>query len=695
MFSLPLSAGLALILVGLFIKSKWKHFAFWTALGLVGQAVSLQMIFAGHFTRFQQFRPLAELVNDYLFLLILFGFQAVLVGFGLSRHFSSIKTRIFETFTIWQILAISAFLILASSALAKDISLYLNSMFLSAVIQAVNLANIILIGLAIPDRAIDRLRQKLKNIFGSSDKSNGEKKIRLDKFALLAALWVFILAAILSYFVYRAHPHISDEAQYVYQANYMAAGQLTVTPPKVPEAFEVYMTSYREPRWFGIFPPGFPAVLAIGVKLGIPWLVNPFLGGLCILLAYIFFQEIYSLRFARIGVFLLCCSPWFVFMSMSFMSHILTLALALIASIFLLRAFKTQKILYTLGSGLAVGLLSLVRTLDALTIAVLLFIWALIKFPTWKTKISNAAALTLGTLATASIVLLYNQKITGDPKLMPLVFYYDNYMWKNASAIGFGPDRGFLMGEDAFHGHTPLESVINTAMNTFSVNIELFGWAIGSLFLAACFVIAGKPRKKDLWAIAAIAGFLFSFSLFWFNGGPDLGARYWFLIIIPLIALTVRGIEWLSQKLNEPEALNSKFSPRLMLVVVTLCLMSLVNYFPWRSFDKYHNYLEMRPDLPEMARKHNFGKSLVLIRGKFEQADYRSGWVYNPINFEGDVPLYAWDKNPEIRRKLLEAYPDRKIWIVEGPTLTKGAYRIIRGPVSADELLEELDRQPQ
>ena len=35
--------------------------------------------------------------------------------------------------------------------------------------------------------------------------------------------------------------------------------------------------------------------------------------------------------------------------------------------------------------------------------------------------------------------------------------------------------------------------------------------------------------------------------------------------------------------------------------------------------------------------------------------------------------------------RLLDAYPDRPVWILDGPSLTGGAYRIAAGPLSAAE----------
>src|SRR5574342_596852 len=46
-FCLPFSSGIALIILGWAVARRFKQFAIWFALALVGQAVALQMIEAG------------------------------------------------------------------------------------------------------------------------------------------------------------------------------------------------------------------------------------------------------------------------------------------------------------------------------------------------------------------------------------------------------------------------------------------------------------------------------------------------------------------------------------------------------------------------------------------------------------------------------------------------------------------------
>jgi len=348
---------------------------------------------------------------------------------------------------------------------------------------------------------------------------------------------------------------------------------------------------------------------------------------------------------------------------------------------------KNKKIIYAFGAGLAIGILSLIRPLDGVMVAFLLGVWTLFKTPTWKARFLNASALVAGTITTAALVFPYNQAVTGNALLSPLDAYYAKYFSPKVMALGFGAERGFHWGLDAFPGHSPLEAVINAALNTFLLNTELFGWGIGSILLAILFISTVKIQKKDFWALAVIAVIVGGYSLFWYHGGPDFGARYWFLCIIPLIALTVKGIEFLENKIREPNDTDSNFNPRVILAVAVLCAVSLIAYFPWRALDKYHGYLEMRPGIRELAQKNNFGRSLVLIRGE-EHPDYQSAWVYNPVNFEGNTPIYAWDKNAEIRARLLNAYADRPVWIIDGPTRTGDSFKIVQGPVDARKLIE-------
>jgi hypothetical protein len=89
----------------------------------------------------------------------------------------------------------------------------------------------------------------------------------------------------------------------------------------------------------------------------------------------------------------------------------------------------------------------------------------------------------------------------------------------------------------------------------------------------------------------------------------------------------------------------------------------------------------MRPDVQVLAGTEGFGRGLVLVRGR-RFPDYASAAAYNPPDPGADAPLYAWDRDPAARRAVVEAFPDRPVWVVEGPSLTGGGYRVIGGPLT-------------
>jgi hypothetical protein len=675
-FCLPLAIGIAVIVWGALIETEWKSFGAWFGLALVGQAASLQMIDAGRLIHFQHYRSIFELLRTDALALTLLILQIACVGVGISAYLGVIKEWILSRFASWQVALILILLSLSSAAVTPSFDTYTTSLAMGAIVQLVSIANVILLAWSVPSDKLSDLGKRIDRFLNGN---KNERKIRLDRFSLIAALWVVLVTSFLSYFVYQAHPHVPDETQYIFQANYMAAGQLSVKAPAVPEAFAMYMVPAREARWFGIFPPGWPAILALGTLLGASWLVNPLLAGLCVLLAYIFFQQFYARREARLAVLILCSSPWLLFMGMSYMSHVATLVFALTAAVLLIRGIKTQKAVYSLAAGLAVGVVFLIRPLDGAVVGLILGFGGLFGNSAWRTRIRSSAGLVVGSAIASALILPYNKLVTGSKSLSPSEAYYNAYVGPNVMALGFGPDRGMNWPLDAFPGHSPLEAAINAALNIFQLNTELFGWATGSLLLVVLLAASGRVVKADLWpwgAIAAVAG---GYGLFWYHGGPDFGARYWFLCIVPLIALTVRGLQYMSSAIGSGKERKPVFDVRIVLSAGMLCVMSLASYIPWRVSDKYYAYLGMQPGIRQLAERHGFGKSLVLVRGS-EHPDYQSAWIYNPLDFDGDAPIYAFDKSPEIRAELLRNYPNHQVWIVDGPTIADGEYRIVEGP---------------
>lgn len=683
---LPIAASFTFIALSWAAEGRWRKFACWLSLLLIGQAAALQLIEAGNLIRYQHYRPVGPtLATLQVLLWILFLTQTVLVARGIGRRWTAIRVWLNQHFKFWQFAGVGLIFVLSSTALSREVPVYIAEVCFATFVQSVSLGNVVLLAWAFPQDRLTWVKQIVRFFEKDGESGKGVRRRYLDGFVILAAIWVTTLSALLSYFSYEQHPHIQDEVVYLQHARYLAAGMLTLPPPPVPDAFHVYLMEVEQGSWYAVPPFGWPAFLAIGVLLGAPWLVNPVLAGLNILLAYALARELFDRRIARCVVLLLCVSPWHIFMAMNFMTHTLTLTCALAATLTVAWARRTDNAWWTLIAGGLIGLASLIRPIEGLILAGLLGLWCL-GVGGRRLKISSIAALIFGIIPIGAIAFLYNHHLTGNPFANPIMVYTDKHFGVGTNAFGFGPDRGMGWALDPFPGHGPLDAAVNANLNLFSLNIELFGWSVGSLLLISILLFFRLPRGSDFLMFAVIATVFGAHVFYWFSGGPDFGARYWFLMLFPCVALTARSIEFLEGSLRS--WLGGLHQARVAVAVFSLCAVSLVNYFPWRAVDKYHHYLRMRPDVRELAKEFDFGKSLVLIRGK-GHPDYASAFVYNPLDLQADAPIYAWDRDPATTKKLLEAYKDRAVWIVNGPSITQRGFEVVHSRVSARVLLNE------
>jgi hypothetical protein len=685
-FCLPLALSAALALLGIAAFGRSRGFALWLALALLGQAAALQLVDAGPLVGYQHLKPWNRLPVETPFLVLaILALQAGLVTLGLRARWPAIRAWLGRAFRSWQLVGAGLVFVLSSAAVSRWIPHYSQELVLATWLQAVNLVNILLAAWALPGEALEGFGRRFEALVSDPPAGSPAEHRGVDRFALLAALWVAALAALLGLVAYERHPHVPDEVVYLYHARYLAEGKLTLPVPPAPEAIDVDLMHYEPDRWYSPVPPGWPAMLALGALVGAPWLVNPLLAGLNMLLAYALVRELYDRRAARLTALLLCASPWHIFMAMNFMTHTFTLTCALAAALGISLARRTGKVRWAGLAGLATGMVSLIRPLEGLIVAGLLGLWAL-GVGGRRLKVAPIAAFAVGALLMGAAVLPYNALLTGDPTVFPIMAYTDKYYGPKTNALGFGPERGLGWPLDPFPGHGPLDALVNADLNVFSLNVELFGWSTGSLLPVALLVLSGALRKGDGLMLAAIASIFGIHALYWFSGGPDFGARYWYLMLVPLVALTVSAVRFLERKVEARPGGTRGEGARVLVAVLSLCALALATYFPWRAIDKYHHYRGMRPDIRVLAKERNFGRSLVLVRGS-RHPDYASAATYNPVDLHAPVPVYAWNRNPTAWAQALQAYADRPVWLIEGPSLTGKGYEVVAGPLAASALL--------
>jgi hypothetical protein len=655
----------------------WRLAVAWFAIALAGQGAALLLIDAGTRLHYQHYRvnPATLAGDRWLWALVAVQAVVVAIAWGRMRQAGSWWTR---PLSVPSLVAALAVMWVTSGIISHELWAYPLELTFATLIQVVALGTVILGVGALP---ASRRMAAIGRWLLCRDRPAPAHRADAVTWAMAAA--VTAVAAMLNVFVYERHPHIPDEVVYLLQANYFAEGRLWLPLPPVPRAFDVDLMFVDAARWFSPVPPGWPAILALGALVSASWLVNPVLAGLCIWLTWKLLTELYAPAVARLATLLLCLSPWHLFMGMSYMTHTATLACALTAALATALGHRHGRLRWFVLAGVAAGGVSLIRPLEGL--AVVLVLGPLCLWTRGRWSLKPALAFGAAFALTASLVLPYNAALTGDPLAFPIMAYVDKYYAPNANALGFGPERGLGWAIDPRPGHTPLEGAVNTLVNAAQLNVELFGWGCGSLAGVLALFVLGRWQRVDLLLLAASACIVGLHFFYWYTGGPDFGPRYWFLVVVPFVALTARGIQEIEG------AFDSRAAGRAVMAALVLSAMAAVTFIPWRAVDKYRHFRGMRSGVVQLARDHRFGDSLVLIRGK-RYPDWSSAVVYNPTNLRsGRGPVFAWDRDEQARRAVVQAFADRPVWLVNGPTVTGRGFEVAAGPLQADSLLRQND----
>lgn len=545
-----------------------------------------------------------------------------------------------------------------------SVTRYAGEALLAGGLSLVAALNLLLAVLMLPEGSLARAAEWIDARVTIGPDAVGER--RWDRrLPVCVALWVTLVSAAASYAVLEHVPHIDDSVSNLFQAKYFAAGHMYLPAPPDAESFRMDLTVVQAGKWFGYAFPGWPAVLAIGVLAGVPWLVNPMLGGLLMLLAHAWVRRRCGRGTANAAILLLAASSWLIFTSAELLGHPLTAALAMLALLAFDHATERglRWLSWAVVAGAAGGALMLTRTFDGTLVAAVLCVTALLDrrvIRAWPAIV----VMGLAAVAVAAIIFPYNQAVTGRATYPPHLAWADGRYGPGVDVIGFGPKVGIdrWPNLDPLPGHGPADVVLNLNKNFFMVNADLFGWAMGSVAFVALAVGLGRWRREDRAVLVIPIIFMAGYSLFWFSGGPDLGARYWYPLLIPFAVLTVRGAQMTASVLSDRCAIGSP-GARIGVLLLAATVAAAVTMLPWRAVTKHYRYRGITGEVRVLAEANGFGRALVFVRAT-DRADYQSAFNLNPRTLDGPEAVYAIDAGPEHRAAVVNGLPDRPVWVI-------------------------------
>jgi 4-amino-4-deoxy-L-arabinose transferase-like glycosyltransferase len=462
---------------------------------------------------------------------------------------------------------------------------------------------------------------------------------------LICCLAVAATAAF-SYFAFERLPHLEDEVAYLFQARVLALGRLTVPSPEPQGAFWTPFVLDHEGQRFGKYPPGWPAVLGLGVLVRLAWLINPILSALVLYLVYRIGQTLYDERTGVLAAGLGLLSPLFLVLGASYLSHMVALAWLLLFSLWFIWTAQGRNGWFAILAGLALGMAFLTRSLTAVAYAVPFAAYALVQVMARRQEHwSRYFLVALSGGVVSLLLLVYQWVVTGDPLLNPYV------LWWPYDRIGFGEGIGAMPG-----GHSLHYAWINLKQDMSRSSTDLLGWPMLS-WVPVVLGLSLRPRRQRDWALLVPFLCIVIAYIFYWIGSPERlwGPRYYFEGFGGLWLLSAVGLlklwEW-------GKSQRQWVRPAMAGLLVVMVVVNLVTNLPFRLQEAHGFYGISRAQMVpiEEADLHN---ALVIV--------YANRWLeYGAMlgqmspTLDDDV-VYARGDGA-VEAEIIAAFPGRAVY---------------------------------
>jgi len=506
---------------------------------------------------------------------------------------------------------------------------------------------------------------------------------------LLIGLLAFAASALLTVYAGIPQPRVHDEFSNLLAADTFAHGRLTNPPHPMWKHFETFHV-IQHPTYASKYPPAQGLTLAVGqVLTGYPivgvWLsVGLACAAICWMLA-----GWCPLRWAWIGglvaiIRIVFSGPTslklssFAYWSQSYWGG--TVAVLGGALVFgaLPRIIKKTRLGDALWLALGLAILANSRPFEGLVasipVVVVLSIWIVrTRCISWRIRFLRVGLpVVLVLLLTASWMVFYNFRVTGDPFRMPYQV--------NESTYGIVPV--FLwqpLKAEPQYNHKTLRDFYRSYSNTYLNQRSLKEWVRNSI-----------EKIEKFWLF--FFGIIFIPSMLFLAASPKVWRRR--NVMVPLSICTLMMAALLTETWFFPHYAAPVACLAFLLVVESL---RQARRFTWQgkpvgqhyvrgvlpmllvsaiaSFALAH-HLQQPPawylDRVRMLRELRQGKELYLVIVRYgPNHSVHHEWVYNRADINGAKVVWAREMGPQEDKELLDYFNDRHVWLLQADQLPR------------------------
>lgn len=464
---------------------------------------------------------------------------------------------------------------------------------------------------------------------------------------LLAAAGVFALLLAVKFGVLHDAATMDDENVYHFTARLLTHGRLAL-PTDIPGDFfdHRWGVNYRNGGLYPMYSHGWPALLAVGYAIRMPWLIGPLAMAAVFLLSADFARRVFGAPVARVTMLLLATSPLFVLTGATNLSPIATaLGLLLIAAC-ASRYVDGGPIWLLIACGVGGGLVLQARPLDSISLTPF-FLYLL--YRNWKSRAPlHALALVAPVAVSLALYLAANQAMTGNPMTPSYSLEFLARGVKSASPIGFGVDFPSLVG--GIGVHTVRQGIANSVLNLIRLNTWLLGWPLGLLLAFGA--------TQNIWTRLILTALSLHALLYtsFFNPGLCLtGPTYYLGYGVLLIVFASSAI----MRLAEVSTL------RPAALVASILFVNVVMFTPIHV-KSLHGMTEGTSLLDRTLQAKSIHHAVVFVKNvqaPWAQGDPYKSYTYHPrsnASFDDDVVILNDLGADQDRAALAKYFPGRQ-----------------------------------
>jgi hypothetical protein len=410
----------------------------------------------------------------------------------------------------------------------------------------------------------------------------------------------FLAYVLVSTLVFDRRPLIIDEIVEVIQARIFASGRLWAPTPPYPEFTAILNVVNDGPKTYGHFPPGGPAILALGELVHAPWLSGPVCAALSVLLMAWLLRAIEPRASVRVlALLLFAFAPFTAFMAGSHMNHVPSLTFLLLGMAGSVNALlsPTRRPVAAFAAGLGFGIAATIRPLDAVAFAVPAGCWYVLRALRDRSRLADLLAAGIGVAIPLSLLFALQAATTGSA----FRFGYE-VLWGSHVGLGF---RGSPWGER----HTPLDGLV--LINKYFLRLQAFLFEISVPSLLPALLSLALVRKLlpgNVYLLAS-AGLLAVLYFAYWHDGLFLGPRFFYPLLPVLVLWTAR----LPSVLEDRFGASTAYWTAVYGGAVALLLAGAVN-IPLRSRSYANSFTTLRWNGDSAAAAMGIEGALVLVR---------------------------------------------------------------------------------